>query len=129
MRDAVREATTSSHSRAKRVVGVVTVLFWSSATLMIVLAVLTWVVPGLREAWSFNLLGGTCVGLAMVTSAFLLWQELRANRQELRAVRRESRDISVEAGDEWSPKAWLYAIGFGLSFAFSWFLLPALFFS
>jgi endonuclease/exonuclease/phosphatase (EEP) superfamily protein YafD len=113
----------------RRVVGVVVVLFWASAALMMVLVVLSWAAPGMREAWSFNLLGGTCVGLVMVSSAFLLWQELRANRQELRAVRRESRDISVEVGDEWSPKAWLYAIALGLSFAFSWILLPALFLS
>jgi pimeloyl-ACP methyl ester carboxylesterase len=94
-----------------------------------VLVVLSWVAPGVREAWSFNLLGGMSVGLAMVSSAFLFWQELRANRQELRAARQESRDISVEAGDEWSPKAWLYAIAFGLSFVLSWFLLPHLFLS
>ena len=36
---------------------------------------------------------------------------------------------SVEAGDEWTSKAWLYAIAFGLSFAFSWLLLPSLFLS
>jgi hypothetical protein len=113
----------------KRVVGVVTVVFWASATLMTVLVVLSWAAPGVRDQWSFNLLGGTCVGLAMVSSAFLFWQEFRANRQEMRAVRRESRDISVEEGNEWTPKAWLYATAFGLSFLLSWYLLPALFFS
>ncbi len=65
----------------------------------------------------------------MVCSAFLLWQELRANRQELRAVRRESRDIPAEEGGEWTPTAWLYAIAFGFSFLLSWYLLPALLFS
>ncbi len=113
----------------KRVVGVVSVLFWASAALMTVLVLLSWVAPGVRDAWSFNLLGGTCAGLAMISSAFLFWQELRANRQQLRDVRRESRDISVEEGNEWSPKAWLYATAFGISFLLSWYLLPALFFS
>jgi hypothetical protein len=65
----------------------------------------------------------------MVSSAILFWQELRANRQESHAVRRESRDISVEEGEEWTPKAWHYATAFGLSFFVSWYLLPALFFS
>jgi hypothetical protein len=70
------------------------------------------------------------VGLAMVCSGLLFWRELRANRQELRAVRRERRDIRVEEeGEEWTPKAWLYATAFGLSFFVSWYLLPALFFS
>jgi len=110
-------------------VGVVTVLFWASATLAIVLAVLAWAVPGLREAWSFNLLGGACVGLAMVSSAFLFWQELHSNRQEMRAVRRESRDISVEEGNEWTPRALLYGLAFGFSFVLSWYLLPHLLFS
>jgi len=113
----------------RRVVGVVTVLFWASAALMTVLVVLFWVAPGLREARSLNLLGGMFVGLAMVSSAFLFWQELRANRQEIRAVRRESRDISVDEDEEWTSKAWLYATAFGLSFFLSWYLLPALFFS
>jgi len=113
----------------KRVVGVVTVLFWASAALMTVLVVLFWVAPGLREERSLNLSGGIFVGLAMVSSAFLFWQELRANRQEIRAVRRESRDISVDEDEEWTPRAWLYATAFGLSFFLSWYLLPALFFS
>ena len=129
MRDETREPSTRDHSRIKGVLGVVAVLFWASAALMTVLVVLSWAAPGVRDDRSFNLLGGTCVGIAMVSSAFLFWQELRANRQELRAVRRESRDIPVEEGDEWTPKAWLYATAFGLSFFLSWFLLPHLFFS
>jgi endonuclease/exonuclease/phosphatase (EEP) superfamily protein YafD len=129
MRDEARESSTRDHSRMNRVLGVVTVVFWASAALMAVLVVLSWVAPGVREALSFNLLGGTCAGLALVSSAFLFWQELRANRQEIRAVRRESRDISVEEGNEWTPKAWLYATAFGISFLLSWYILPALFFS
>ena len=113
----------------KRVVGVVTVLFLASAVLMTVLVGLSWVAPGVRDERSFNLLGGACVGLAMVTSGFLFWQELRSNRQQLRSVRRESRDIAVEDDGEWTPKAWLYATAFGLSFFLSWYLLPALYFS
>ncbi len=129
MREEARESSTRNHSRMQRVVGVVTVVFWASAALMTVLVVLSWAASGVRDQWSFNLLGGTCVGLAMVSSAYLFWQELRANRQELRAIRRESRDISAEEGEEWTPKAWLYATAFGLSFFVSWYLLPALFFS
>ncbi len=129
MREESRESLARDHSRLQRAVAVVTVLFWASAALITVLVVLSWVAPGVREAWSFNLLGGTCAGLAMISSAFLFWQELRSNRQHLRAVRRESRDISVEEGNEWTPKAWLYATAFGISFLLSWYLLPALFFS
>ena|SRR5215216_1149526 len=129
MREEGRESSTRDHWRMKRVVGVVTVLFWASAALMTVLVVLFWVAPGLREERSLNLSGGIFVGLAMVSSAFLFWQELRANRQEIRAVRRESRDISVDEDEEWTPRAWLYATAFGLSFFLSWYLLPALFFS
>ena len=128
MREEVRGPSTRDHSRMKRLVGVVTVVFWASAALMTVLVVLSWAAPGVRDQWSFNLLGGMSVGLAMVSSAFLFWQELRTNRQELRAVRRESRDISVEEGNEWTPKAWLYATAFGISFLLSWYLLPALLF-
>ena len=90
-----------------RVVGVATVLFWASAALMTVAALLSLVAPGLREVWSFNLLGGTCAALAMVSSAFLFWQELSANRQLMRAARRENRDIPREEDNEWTPKAWL----------------------
>ena len=129
MREEASGSSMGDHSRIKRVVGVVTVVFWVSAALMTVLVVLSWAAPGMRDQWSFNLLGGTCAGLAMVSSAFLFWQELRTNRQELRAVRRESRDISMEEGNEWTPRAWLYATAFGFSFLLSWYLLPAVFLS
>src|SRR5215217_5566019 len=122
MREEAHEPSTRARSQMRRVVGVATVLFWASAALMTVLVVLFWVAPGLREERSLNLLGGIFVGLAMVSSAFLFWQERRA-------VRRESREISVDEDEEWTPRAWLYATAFGLSFFLSWYLLPALFFS
>jgi hypothetical protein len=128
MREESRESSARDHGRMKRVVGVVTVLFWTSTALMTVLVVLSWAVPRVREEW-FLLLGTTGVGLAMASSAFLFLQEQHANRQELRAVRRESRGISFEGDNEWTPKAWLYATAFGLSFFLSWYMLPALFFS
>jgi ABC-type Fe3+ transport system permease subunit len=120
---------TTNDSPTIRPRGVITIVCWASVTLMAVLVILSMVVPGLREVWSFNFLGGTCAGLALICSAYLFWQELRSNRQEMRAVRRESRDIPVEEGDEWTPRAWLYALAFGFSFFLSWFLIPALFFS
>ena len=129
MREEAHEPSTRACSRMRRVVGVATVLFWVSVTLMTVLVVLFWVAPGLREERSLNLLGGIFVGSAMVSSGFLFWQERRAIRQESRAVRRESREISVDEDEEWTPRAWLYATAFGLSFFLSWYLLPALFFS
>ena len=110
----------------RRMVGVVTVAFWASAALMTVLVGLSWVAPGLRDEQAFLSLSGVSVGLAMVCSGLLFWHEVRANRQQLRAVRRESRDISVEEGNEWTPRAWLYALAFGFSFLLSWYLLPAL---
>jgi hypothetical protein len=114
----------------RRLVRVVTVLFWASVALMTVLVGLSWVAPGLRDEQTFLSLSGVSVGLTMTCSALLFWQELRANRQQLRAVRWESRDIRVEEeGDEWTPKAWLYATALGLSFFVSWYLLPALFLS
>ena len=82
----------------------------------------------LEERFFLNL-SGASLGLEMVSSAFLLWQGLRAGRQALRAVRRENRAIPVEEGGDWTPKAWLYATAFGLSFFVSWYLLPALFLS
>ena len=111
----------------RRLVGVATVVFWASASIMAVIVVLTWVASGLRDEWAFNLSSGAAVGLTMVSSGFLFWQELRTNRQELRTLRRKSH-IPVEEDEEWSPKAWLYATAFGLSFFVSWYLLPALFF-
>jgi hypothetical protein len=99
----------------RRLVGVVTVVFWASVALMMVLVVLSWVAPGLRDEQSFLSLSGVSVELVMVCSALLFWQENCANRQQLRAVRRESRDIRVEEeGEEWTPKAWLYATAFSL---------------
>ena len=73
---------------------------------MAVLVVLSWAAPGLLDESSFLLLGGATVVPSMVCSAFLLWQELRANRRELRAARRESRDIPFEEGAEWTSKVW-----------------------
>lgn len=121
-----RFSSSRDYSPVRRVVGVVTILFWVSAALMTALVILSWVAPGVRDERSFLYLGAALLVLAMVSSAFLLWQELRASRREWRAVRRESRDIRVEEGGEWTPKAWLYATAFGLSFFVSWYLLPAL---
>jgi hypothetical protein len=93
----------------RRLVGVVTVLFWASVVLVTVLvgallgrprATIRTVLPQLKRR-----VGGAGYGF----SAFLFWQELRN-------VRRKSYVISVEEGDEWTPKAWLYATAFGLSF-------------
>ncbi len=56
---------------------------------------------------------GAVLGLAMVTSGSLFWQEIRANRED----------------DEWSPMAWLYATAFGLSLFLSLYMLPALYFA
>ena len=113
----------------RRLVGVTKVLFWASVSMTAVLVLISWVASGLRDERSFLLLSGASVGLAMVSSGFLFWRELRDIRQESRAVRRESRDIPVEEIGEWTPRAWLYATAFGLSFFLSWYLLPALFLS
>jgi ABC-type nickel/cobalt efflux system permease component RcnA len=114
----------------RRLVGVVRALFWASAALMAAWVVLSWVSQGVRDEESFLYLGAALLVLGMASSAFLLWQELRASRQELRVIRRQSRNIRVEDdGGEWSAKAWLYATAFGLSFFVSWYLLPALFLS
>jgi len=90
----------------------------------VVLAILSGVVPGLREVWSFNLLGVACAALAMVSSAFLLWRERRVNCQQMRALRQESRDISREDETEWTPKELLYLATFFISFIFVWYLGP-----
>jgi hypothetical protein len=50
----------------KRVVGVVSVLFWASAALMPALVVLSWVAPGLRNEESFLRLGAALLGLVKV---------------------------------------------------------------
>ena len=113
----------------RRAIDVITVLFWASAALLAAWVMLTWVASGVRDEQSFLYLGAALLVLTMVSSAFLLWQELRAGRQEMRALRRQDRAIRVEEGSEWTPKAWLYAVAFGLSFFVSWYLLPALFFS
>jgi ABC-type Fe3+ transport system permease subunit len=115
---------TSNDSPTIRSLGVITIVFWASVTLMAVLAILSMVVPGLREVWSFNLLGGTGAALAMVTSAFLFWRERRVNRQQMREIRRRSRDIPGEDDNEWSAKDLLYATAFVISFLFVWFLVP-----
>ena len=113
----------------RRAIDVITVLFWASAALLAAWVMLTWVASGVRDEQFFLYLGAALLVLTMVSSAFLLWQELRAGRQEWRALRRQDRAIRVEEGSEWSAKAWLYAVAFGLSFFVSWYLLPALFFS
>ncbi len=113
----------------RRLVGVTTILFWASASITLVLVALSWVASGLRDEWAFNLSSGAAVGLAMVTSGLLFWLELRDTRRESRTLRRENRAVPVEDLGEWTPKAWLYATAFGLSFFVSWYLLPALFFS
>ncbi len=122
-------SSTREHQPMRRMVGVVTVLFWASAALLAAWVVLSWVSLRVRDEKTFLYLGGVLLGLTMVSSAFLFWGELRAGRQELRAVRRENRAIPVEEDGEWTPKAWLFATAFGLSFFVSWYLLPALFFS
>ena len=118
------------HSWMKRVVGGTTVVFWTSVALWAVLVALFAVAPSflLEERFFLTLIGASLV-LAMVTSGFLFWQELRASRQELRAIRRENHAIRVEDDREWSPRAWLYGIACALSFFVSWFLLPAIFLS
>ncbi|MDP9411782.1 MAG: hypothetical protein M3R38_17325 [Actinomycetota bacterium] len=113
----------------RRVVGMMTALFWASAALMAAWVLLSWVAYGVRDERSFLLFGAALLGMTMVSSAFLFWHEHRVGRQELPAVRRENRAIPVDEGGEWTPRAWLYATAFGLSFFVSWYLLPALFFS
>src|SRR5215210_5133068 len=129
MREEVGEPTTRAHWRMQRAVGLMTVMFWASVVLVAVFVGLSWLAAGVRNKWSFNLLGGAVLVLMMVSSAFLFWQARRADRLELGAARRERRDISGEGSDEWTPKEWLYATAFGLSFFLSWYVVPALFFS
>jgi hypothetical protein len=66
MREERGEPTTPTrnYSPTKRPLGVITMVFWAGLTLMAVLVILSWVAPGLREVWSFNLLGGTCAASA-----------------------------------------------------------------
>jgi len=104
--------------------GVITIAFWASVTLMVVLAILSGAVPTLREVWSFNLLAVTCAALAMVSSALLFLRGRRANRQQMRALRRESREIVREEENEWTPKELFYVAAFLISFIFVWYLGP-----
>jgi type VI protein secretion system component VasK len=110
----------------RRAVGAAKTLLWVCAALIAVLVALAWAAPGLRDEWSFLLLGGAAVVPATACSAFLFWQELRANRQELRDARRESRDVPFEEGAEWTSKVAFYFLAFFLSFSLSWYVLPAL---
>jgi hypothetical protein len=87
----------------RRVVDVVTVLFWASVALLAARVMLSWVAPGVRDEQSFLYLGAALLVLAMVFSAFLFWQELRAGRRELRAIRRQNRAIRVEEGGANGP--------------------------
>jgi ABC-type Fe3+ transport system permease subunit len=131
MSDKRSEPTTQTGNDSPTIspLGVITIVFWASVTLMAVLVILSMVVPELREVWSFNLLGGTCAALAMVTSAFLFWRERRVNRQQMRATRRESRDIPREDDSEWTAKQLLYAAAFCISFIFVWYLVPNVLFT
>jgi hypothetical protein len=129
MRQEVRESTTRHQARMQSVVGVMTVVFWAGAALMVVFVALSWAVPALSNERTFNLLSGAVLVLIMISSGFLFWQERGANRQEMRRILRESRDIPVEGRYEWTPRAWLYVIALGVSFFLSWYLLPYLFFS
>jgi ABC-type nickel/cobalt efflux system permease component RcnA len=124
-----RKPSTWKGTLMRRVVGAAAFVFWASGALVAVLVVLSLAAPELQDERSFPTLGGAAVGLAMITSAFLFWHELRADRRELRASRQESRDIPVKDYGEWSPKAWIYAIAFIVYFVFSWFLLPNLLYS
>jgi hypothetical protein len=117
------------HSWMKRAVSGMTVAFWTSAALWAVLLALYALAPGLLEERSFLTLSGASLVLAMATSGFLFWQELRASRRELRASWRENRAIRMEDERVWSPRAWLYGIACALFFFLSWFLLPAIFLS
>ena len=95
------------------ILSVVKVLFWVSVALAALLAILSWALPSLTALRAFDLLDGAVLGLAVVTSGALFWQEVRANRGD----------------DEWSPMAWLYATAFGLSLFLSLYMLPALYFA
>ena len=95
------------------ILSVVKVLFWVSVALAAVLAILSWAIPSLTALRAFDVLDGAVLGLAVVTSGSLFWQEVRANRGD----------------DEWSPMAWLYVTAFGLSLFLSLYMLPALYFA
>jgi hypothetical protein len=110
----------------RRAVGAAKVLLLACAALVAILVAVAWAAPGLRDERSFLLLGGAAVVPATACSAFLLWQELRSNRQELRDARRESRDVPFEEGAEWTSKVWFYVLVLFLFFSLSWYILPAL---
>ena len=114
MRERPRGTSTRDGTSHLRAIGVaVKALFWASVALVVVLTLVSWSVPGLFVLRAFDLLDGAALGLAMVTSGLLFWQEVRANRRD----------------DEWSAMAWLYATAFGLSLFLSLYMLPALYFA
>ena len=114
MREGAHEHSTRGGARLQAILSVVNkVLFWVSVALAAVLAVLSWAIPSLTALRYFDVLYGAVLGLAVLTSGMLFWQEVRANRGD----------------DEWSPMAWLYATAFGLSAFLSFYMLPALYFA
>ena len=111
----------------RRAVGAARAVLWACATLVAVLVVLAWAAPGLQEEPALLLLGCAAAVPGMVGSAFLFWQEIRANRRELRQARRESRDVRFEEGAEWTSKAIYFGIAaFFLFFSLSWYVVPGL---
>jgi hypothetical protein len=114
MREKTRGTSTRGGASHIRTLGVVVkALFWVSVALVAILTVLSWVAPALIAFRSFDVLDGAVLGLAVLTSGSLFWQEVRANRGD----------------DEWSAMAWLYATAFGLSLFLSLYMLPALYFA
>jgi len=114
MREKTRGTSPRGGASYIRTLGVVVkALFWVSVALVAILMVLSWVAPALTALRSFDVLDGAVLGLAVLTSGLLFWQEVRANRGD----------------DEWSPMAWLYATAFGLSLFISLYMLPALYFA
>jgi uncharacterized membrane protein (DUF4010 family) len=110
-----RRTSTRNGVQMRRAISVaVKALFWTSVALATVLVLISWVVPELTTLRAFDLLDGAALGVAMVTSGSLFWQDVRTNRQH---------------DDEWSPVAWLYATAFGLSLFISLYMLPALYFA
>ena len=110
----------------RRAVGPARAVLWACTALVAVLVVIAWAAPGLHDERAFLLLGCAAAVPGMVGSAFLFWQEIRANRRELREARRESRDVPFEEGAEWTPKAIYYGIAFFLFFSLSWYVVPTL---
>jgi hypothetical protein len=108
----------------RRAVGAARVLLWACTALLALLVVLAWAAPGLQEEPAMLLLGCAAAVPGMAGSAFLFWQEIRANRLELRQARRESRDVPFEEGAEWTSKAIYYGVAFFLFFSISWYVVP-----